>query len=205
MSDQSGKQFKKAHTKNQSNPLEMLKDLGASYKDNPASSYKQIDSGKYDQYFGNFDTDSYGETDYTKPVDKRGKLPQRKEFTLFRYTEHYETKIVKDQINQLSEAIRKEIKMMKKADNSLMQDIADIEKIALQETPVNAGIYHVRFLEIVLNLIRTIRAKIGESRTWLQAMTSKRKKRGSLFAALSKKKGTQYSLSQELSSARSVQ
>jgi len=36
-------------------------------------------------------------------------------------------------------------------------------------------------------------------------MVSKKKKRGSLFAVRSKKAGTQYSMSQELSNARSVQ
>jgi hypothetical protein len=35
-------------------------------------------------------------------------------------------------------------------------------------------------------------------------MQTKKKKRGSLFLALSKKKGTQYSLSQELQATRAV-
>jgi hypothetical protein len=71
--------------------------------------------------------------------------------------------------------------------------------------PEKPGIYHVRFLEIIVNVLRALRAKINESSTWMQALTSKKKKRGSLFAVRAKKKGTQYSLSQELSSARSVQ
>ncbi|MFN3393664.1 MAG: DUF5660 family protein, partial [Candidatus Thermochlorobacter sp.] len=34
------------------------------------------------------------------------------------------------------------------------------------------------FLEVVLNILRALRAKVGESKTWLQAMMSKKKKRG---------------------------
>ena len=47
--------------------------------------------------------------------------------------------------------------------------------------------------------------KTGESRTWMQALMSKKAKRGSAFAARSKKQGTAYSMSQELSNSRNVQ
>ncbi|MCX6732754.1 MAG: DUF5660 domain-containing protein, partial [Candidatus Roizmanbacteria bacterium] len=64
---------------------------------------------------------------------------------------------------------------------------------------------HVKFLEIVLQILRSVRAKVGESSTWMQALMSKKKKRGSLFASRSKKQGTAYSMSQELSNSRSIQ
>jgi len=113
--------------------------------------------------------------------------------------------LVKQEIKSLVEQIRKEIQYIKKADASLMNEVKDIEKIAIDSLPEKPGIYHVRFLEIVLRALRLMREKIGESNTWMQALMSKKKKRGSLFAANSKKKGTQYSQSQELSASRNVQ
>jgi hypothetical protein len=129
----------------------------------------------------------------------------RKEFSLFSYQEYYERELVKKQIKELVEQIRKEIELIKKADKTLLNQVSEIEHIAVEQLPEKPGIYHVRFLEIVLRILQSLRQKIGESKTWLSAMISRKKKRGSLFLALSKKKGTQYSLSQELQTARSVQ
>jgi hypothetical protein len=171
---------KKSPFANQQNPLEVLKDAGDIQQEMGES-----------QAFG---------FEHKKTPQKRGQ-----EFSLFNYQEYYENNLIKNQIKELSEAIRKEISLVKKADQSLIEEISEAQKISLETLPDKAGVYHVRFLEIVLKLLQSVRAKIGESRTWLQAMMSKKKKRGSLFASLSKKKGTQYSLSQEISSARSIQ
>lgn len=124
---------------------------------------------------------------------------------VFNYSEYYEDTLVKKQIKELTEQIRREIEALKKADASLIREVKDIEKLTINELPEKPGVYHVRFLEIVLNILRVLRAKVGESKTWLQALMSRKKKRGSLFVVRSKKQGTQYSLSQELQSARSVQ
>ena len=129
----------------------------------------------------------------------------RKEFSLFSYNQYYENELVKKQIKELIEQVRKEIQMLKKAENSLLTDIKDAEKLTVDQLPEKQGVYHIRFMEVILTILRSLRAKVGESRTWLQAMVTKRKKRGSLFLSLSKKKGTQFSLSQELQSSRSVQ
>ncbi|MCX7956044.1 MAG: DUF5660 domain-containing protein, partial [Patescibacteria group bacterium] len=75
----------------------------------------------------------------------------------------------------------------------------------VNEISEKPGIYHVRFLEIVLNLLKALRAKVGESSSWLQAMITRKKKRSSLFSGRAKKMVTQYSLSQELQTTRSVQ
>ncbi|MBI2641697.1 hypothetical protein HYW87_03840 [Candidatus Roizmanbacteria bacterium] len=194
----------------QNNTIETLKNLPSSVVKNTANEFKKIGSGIgsgiFDQFFGNYDQD------YDRPSEnlgwekKKKKQPQpRREFSLFNYQEYYEKEIVKKEIRQLIDQIRKEIEFIKKSDAALLNEVKDVQKITLESLPDKPGIYHIRFLEIVLGILRTLREKIGESRTWLQAMVTKRKKRGSLFLAFSKKKGTQYSLSQELQSARSVQ
>lgn len=161
-------------------------------------------TGVFDQFFGGYDKNYPQETGYgwekKPPVSK-----PKQEFKLFNYQEYYERELLKKQIKELTEQIKKEIEAIKKADASLLQQVSDIQKITIEQLPEKPGIYHIRFLELVLRILQALKAKIGESKTWLQALISRKKKRGSLFLVRSKKQGTQYSLSQELQSARSVQ
>lgn len=170
------------YKKTQKNPLEALLE--------PV--FGQYSDGGVDEYSGG-------------RAEKQAERPQRRKETVFNFREHYERENVQRQIQELMQQIKLEIEEVKKADASLLQEVRDIEKMSVEALPAKAGIYHVRFLEILLSLLRTVRSKISESKTWLEAMMSKKKKRGSLFATRSKKMGTQYSLSQELQSARSVQ
>ncbi len=109
------------------------------------------------------------------------------------------------EIQQMIDQIRQEVKEIKAHSDGLSAEVEAIEKVTLQSLPDKAGVYHIRYLEIIASFLRGLKAKVGEARTWLMAMQSKKAKRGSAFAAQSKKKGTQYSQSQEHSSARSVQ
>jgi len=164
------------------------------------------DSNFIDQFFGNYNPDYQNKEDFEWPREvKKPSTKQRQEFSIFNYQLYYEQDIVKRQIKELSEQISKEIELIKKADSGLLQEIKDVQKLSLESLPEKPGVYHIRFFEIILSILRSLRAKIGESKTWLQAMISKKKKRGSLFMSLAKKKGTLYSLSQELQSARSIQ
>ncbi len=189
------------------NPLESLRDLGTSTAKNTADSLGKIGGGMLDQFFGGHDDhedDDFGsEFNFKKEASKA--KTGKKEVKIFNYQEYYETTLIKQQIQELTDAIRKEIEMIKKADASLINDVKDVENLTINSLPEKPGIYHIRFLELVLNILRTLRAKVGESKTWLQALMSKKKKRGSAFVVRSKKSGTQYSMSQELSNSRSVQ
>lgn len=191
------------------NPLESLKDFGSSTARNVGTSLKDLGTGMLDQFFGsnnNQENESAPENGASNKSSEQKPSPRsKKEANIFNYNEYHESVLVKKEIRSLVEQIRREIQYIKKADSSLMSEIKDIEKIAIDSLPEKPGVYHVRFLEIVLRALRLMREKIGESRTWMQALQSKKKKRGSLFAARSKKSGTQYSQSQELSTSRSVQ
>ncbi|MFA6016500.1 MAG: DUF5660 family protein [Patescibacteria group bacterium] len=197
----------KSQTNPAKNPLESLRDLGTSTAKNTADAFGKIGGGMLDQFFGGQDDhedDNFGsEFNFKKEIDKaKGK---KQEVKVFNYQEYYESTLIKKQIQELTDAIKKEIEMIKKSDSSMINDIRDVEKLTINDLPEKPGIYHIRFLELVLSILRTLRAKVGESRTWLQALTSRKKKRGSAFAVRSKKSGTQYSMSQELSNSRSVQ
>lgn len=189
------------------NPLESLQDLGESTLKKGADAFTKIGGGMLDQFFGSADDhedDDFGtEFNFKKEINKA--QSKKQEVKVFNYQEYYENTLIKKQIAELTEAIKKEIDMIKRADASLINDVRDVENITINGLPEKVGVYHIRFLELVLNILRTIRAKVGESKTWLNALMSKKKKRGSAFATRSKKSGTQYSMSQELSNSRSVQ
>lgn len=190
------------------NPLESLSDLGTSAVKKTTDAFKDIGGGMLDQFFGGNDDhedDNNGhEFNFKKEIDK-AKATAKKEVKIFNYQEYYENTLIKKQIAELTKAIKREIDMIKKADASLINDVRDVENLTINGLPEKVGVYHIRFLELVLNILRTLRAKVGESRTWMSALMSKKAKRGSAFAVRSKKSGTQYSMSQELSNSRSVQ
>lgn len=108
-------------------------------------------------------------------------------------------------IQELLKKIHEEIKALKQANALFAEEVKDVEKLTLSSVEEQEGIYHIRFLELMLSFIKTLHAKVSESSTWLEALQSKKKKRGSLFASLSKKKGTQYSMSEEMKITRSTQ
>lgn len=190
------------------NPLEAISDLASSTVKNTAKAIGDIGGGMFDQLLGRYNEENDDEKSKgltSEKIINEAKKQLKKENRVFSYQEYYETTLIKREIAQLTEMIRKEIEAIKKSNASLLAEVKDVEKLAINELPEKPGIYHVRFLEIVLSLLRTLRAKVGESHTWLQAFISRKKKRGSLFAVRSKKQGTAYSLSQELQNARSVQ
>lgn len=190
------------------NPLEAISDLASSTVKNTAKAIGDIGGGMFDQLLGRYNEENDDEKSKgltSEKIINEAKKQLKKENRIFSYQEYYETTLIKREIAQLTEMIRKEIEAIKKSNASLLAEVKDVEKLAINELPEKPGIYHVRFLEIVLSLLRTLRAKVGESHTWLQAFISRKKKRGSLFAVRSKKQGTAYSLSQELQNARSVQ
>ncbi len=195
---------KKSSLPLQKNPLESFQELGSTTMRGGFDAIKGIGAGvatdMFEPFFG-FNKSEH--TDHEETAEAKPQIPfHHNEYkTLFDKRESEEIHTIKE----LTEQIRREIKLIKDAHKTLIDEVKDIENLTIQELPEKPGIYHIRFLEVVLSLLRTLKAKISESNTWLEAMQSKKKKRGSLFAALSKKKGTQYSLSQELSNARSVQ
>lgn len=193
MSNTSG-QAKKQTKLPYKNPLEALKDIG-----------KGTARKTMDQIMRQYDNEEF---DYMEQYEERREQPARirtEKKTVFNVAEHRESEQSRRQIEALMKEIKEEINAIKRSDESLLSQVKDVEKMTIDSLPSKPGIYHVRFLEVVLSMLRTLRLKIGESKTWLEALMTKKQKRGSLFAHLSKKKGTQYSLSTEIQTARSVQ
>lgn len=189
------------------NPVETLREISASMGKSTIDSLQSMGSGMLDQLLGINQPTPETEEQQKKQIEElqNQKKVLKKEANLFNYQSHHENVTVRQEIKHLLEQIRQEVQYIKKADASLMNEVRDIEKFTMDTLSEKPGVYHVKFLEIVLRILQSIRMKVGESRTWMSALMSKKKKRGSLFASRSKKQGTAYSMSQELSSSRSVQ
>jgi len=189
-------------------PMETLKEVSTSMGKNTIDSLQSMGSGILDELLGITEkTPETPEEQQQKQLEelKKENKSLKKEANLFNYQSHHENVTVRQEIQHLLEQIRQEVQYIKKTDASLMNEVRDIEKFTMETLSEKPGIYHVKFLEIVLRIMQSVRMKVGESKTWMSALMSKKKKRGSLFASRSKKQGTSYSMSQELSNSRSVQ
>ncbi len=152
----------------------------------------------FEQFFGPRNAEGYQRVE-SKP------RAIKQEFKLFDNKEYQERENTTSQIKELLNQIKQEVEAIRRADSALISKVQEAEKIAVDNMTENQGVYNIRFLQLIVSYLRTLKQRIGESSTWFEALKTKRKKRGSLFANLSKRKGTQYSLSQELQSSRSVQ
>lgn len=179
------------------------------YKKNPLEKTHEDDFDPHflDQLFGSRQKRASQENIPSHMMDEKKEqpLPQRKEFTIFAHDTHSENYEVPKQIEQLAGEVKQAVQQLKRSQKALDQQILQVEKHTIDAMPQKGGIYHVHFLEKLLSFIKLMQSKVGEAKTWLSAMQSKKKKRGSAFAMRSKQKGTQYSQSQELSTARAVQ
>jgi len=187
------------------NPVESLREISSSMGKSTIDTLQSMGTDMIDQLMGATHETPENTEDEDKNQKTEEKKSLKKEANLFNFQSHHENVIVRDQIKNLIEQIKQEVQYIKKTDSSLLNDVRDIEKFTMDTLSEKPGIYHVKFLEIVLRILQSVRMKVGESRTWMQALMSKKKKRGSAFMARSKKQGTAYSMSQELSKSRSVQ
>ena|SRR3990167_3382857 len=196
MNHQSAKSATGSWKNNRKDSLETEKTLDTLKKVN--SAFANMDGNTFEQILNSkeFQTQEQKKQERTQTRLEGG--------TLFSYQKIEEDRQISE-IKELIKQIKQEVEMIKKADRALSSEVKDIEKITFESLPERSGIYHVRVLEVFLRVLQNIRLKIGESKTWMEALMTKKAKRGSLFASRAQKKGTQYSLSQEISTARSVQ
>ena len=182
------------------NTAESLSGLGGSMVKNTASAMRDIGMGMFDQILNTRPQERNPQT----PEQTR-RLPERKplinkskpEHNIFNFQQEQEVRIIRE----LTEQIRQEVKAMRKMDQTIMNDVKDIEKLTMESTPEgNVGIYHVRFLEIVLAILKTLRIKINESHSWMQALMSRKRRRG--YKANAQDSGTMYTQSDELKASR---
>lgn len=97
----------------------------------------------------------------------------------------------REQIN----AIRDELKALAASLKSLHQEV----QTAINEEPVDPGIYHVNFYEQLKSFLKVLRQQLEDSRSWLATFNTRKKKMG--YWGMYKKHGTNFGLSSERSIA----
>lgn len=97
----------------------------------------------------------------------------------------------KEEIRQKIESVRAELASLSKSISSLN---IEIQK-AVTEQPVDAGIYHLNFLDQLRSVLLSVRQNIEDGRTWLAAFTNRKQKKN--YWGMYKKHGTSFGLSNE--------
>lgn len=125
------------------------------------------------------------------------KQPSKREATLFLYSQQKEIQRDEQNLKKETEMIlsklKEQITVLEKSEKALA---GDLSKIKVERLPQKTGIYYVRYLEWLLAVVKQLRMKVDEGRTWLEAfMTRKKKKMG--YWKMYKKHGTTFGLSQE--------
>jgi hypothetical protein len=94
-------------------------------------------------------------------------------------------------VKQKLEAVRAELKALSR---SIKQFSVEVDK-AIQDEPVEPGIYHVNFYQRLRSLLMLLREQIDDSRSWLMVSAGRKKKKQ--YWGLYKKHGTKFGLSSE--------
>ncbi len=88
-------------------------------------------------------------------------------------------------------AVRQELQALSESIKAFHKDV---EK-AVNDMPVNPGVYHVNFLEHLRSILLVLKEQIDDSRSWLNLTTGRKQKKQ--YWGMYKKHGTQFGLSSE--------
>lgn len=98
-------------------------------------------------------------------------------------------------LKQQIEAIRMELKMLAASVKNYNTEVNQ----AINEIPVDPGVYHLNFLDRLRSVLKILRQQIDDSRSWLALWSGRKQKKQ--FWGLYKKHGTKFGLSSERSSS----
>ncbi|OGK66327.1 hypothetical protein A2313_03515 [Candidatus Roizmanbacteria bacterium RIFOXYB2_FULL_41_10] len=171
--------------------------IGSDIMQDTRDSAKSMFGDLNSQLFGGHDN-AFNHESFQSGFTQEKKEPKRIRRTeiVFNYLEKQEQSRLNSEISNLMKEVKKEIEMLKLQDKALINDVS---KLVVTDLPKDAGIYHLRFLEFIVKLLRSLRQKISEGRLWLQTTFDKKKQKK--FRQMAKSKGTKFSLSKELTQA----
>ena len=151
-------------------------------------------------FYGSYEADSvdYPRSERQHPLElaERKEKPrptryiERREFTIFAYTEYHDRKKVEEEIKQVRAELYQVIKEMEK----LGADVKEAQRAVMEEITA-PGIYHLNFFEKLKTLLKVLRQNIQESRNWLEMVFARKRKRRYWFMA--KKGGSMFTMSHE--------
>jgi hypothetical protein len=105
---------------------------------------------------------------------------------------------VEEKAKKEIELIQKDIKTLVVQTGKLSSELIEAEKtVATQVVDIKTGTYYVSFFERIRRLIKLAKKRITESRTWLEAFSSRNRAKGGYYWGQVQKSGTKFMLSQE--------
>lgn len=121
------------------------------------------------------------------------KLISKRETLVFSRQTREEDQTIQKETKVILKQLKEQIVLLEKSEKTLTSEIA---KVKVEQLPKKSGIYYLRFFEWLIAVVRQLRIKVEEGRTWLATFTSRKKKRIGYWQ-MYKKHGTTFGLSHE--------
>lgn len=168
--------------------------------------FQDVGKGLFEQLLGQYSSENAQNYEQYQNLQKEQEEERqlRPEGNLFNFRNIEEERQM-NEIKQILKQIQQELEQIKNRGSQMLDKVKDIENTSINSHAETKGVYFLNFLVDILKELQKIGMEIGNSNNWLEAMQSKKAKRGSAFAARSKKQGTAYSMSQEHQVSRNVQ
>lgn len=115
---------------------------------------------------------------------------------------HFEEKATQETEHQTSSKIQEILVEIKNLSKSVKELEVEVKDVSMDTVPAKAGKYHETFFEYLLTVLKNARMRVENSSNWLQAITSKKAKKG--YWDNAKKHGTSYTLSADRVVAQQV-
>lgn len=106
---------------------------------------------------------------------------------------------VQEQVAKLMQELHAEVARLQQQTALLTHET---KAMTVEMAPPKAGIYHLNFMDWVMNTLRDLRKTVSESRMWLHMWTQKKKAKG--YWAMAKKHGQKFMFSDERGVAAGV-
>lgn len=186
-------QKKKSTVRNQASPIEKLQDLGS----NMISTVKSdliggVVNQAFDSLFSPGKTNLQPNQEVTMQSPEIVQAPRVSEFR--KPADFLLFSSADANLSKEIEAARMELKKAVGELTELNTAILEVEK-SLSLAPVKAGRYHISFFARLRTIIKLFRQQVSESRVWLEATVSKKKKKS--YWGMFKKHGTSFGMSNE--------
>ena len=143
-----------------------------------------------------FDLSSHGESEQQTTV-RRDIDPGLEQYNYYREIARSSEHSQKRESYQMDRQVEEILIEIKQLIDTSKEIETEFKFLAVEQTPVEVGKYHIHFFDWVLTTIRSARMKVEDSGAWLSAMSSKKGKRN--YWSMFKKHGTSFGMSNERS------
>ncbi len=127
------------------------------------------------------------------PFQSEAITPLKKSETIFSFKSKDKEQKIAQETQIILSQLKQQISLLEKSGKSLGNEIA---KIKVEQLPQKSSIYYLIFFEWLIGVVKQLRIKVEEGRSWLATFTKRQKKRLGYWG-MYKKHGTTFGLSHE--------